>query len=335
MIVSIHACVINDEKHKHVSIVMCTCNGEAYLAEQMESLLAQTYPIDEIIVQDDGSNDGTLALLQKYAAAHPVIKLYNNETEHGVNNNFFTAMRRAHSDYIAICDQDDIWEHDKVEKQMMAIGDKLLCTCRSKPFSIDGSPVNYDPRRPNYALPRMLYSSISGHTMLISRRLLDMIPDQQMVGKLYYDVFLALTASANDSIVLVDEVLVHQRRYEGAATFSRADKHNKATMGNGLYMLFWSLRHYGEVRPYLHDYFHRRYRLLRGIGAQGETYEDVTNMAALEGRPGLLNLLHLCLYHIKYRHQLFYVEGKGVVNFLRSMLYCVMHIYSYRSLLPK
>ncbi len=314
---------------------MCTCNGEAYLAEQMESLLAQTYPIDEIIVQDDGSKDGTVALLQKYAAAHPVIKLYSNESEHGVNNNFFTAMRRAHSDYIAICDQDDIWEKDKVEKQIMAIGDKLLCTCRSKPFSTDGSPVNYDPRRPNYALPRMLYTSIAGHTMLINRHLLDLIPEQAVVGKLYYDVFLSMAAATNDSIVLVDEVLVHQRRYTGAVTFSNADKHRSPSLGNGLYTLLWSLRHFGEIRPYLHDYFQRRYRLLRAINGQGETYEDVTTMAALEGRNGLVNLLHLCLYHIKYRHTLFYTVGRGPVNCLRSILYCVMQVYFYRHLLPK
>lgn len=314
---------------------MCTCNGEAYLAEQMESLLAQTYPIDEIIVQDDGSKDGTVALLQKYAATHPVIKLYSNESEHGVNNNFFTAMRRAHSDYIAICDQDDIWEKDKIEKQIMAIGDKLLCTCRSKPFSTDGSPVNYDPRRPNYALPRMLYTSIAGHTMLINRHLLDLIPEQAVVGKLYYDVFLSMAAATNDSIVLVDEVLVHQRRYTSAVTFSSADKHRSPSLGNGLYTLLWSLRHFGEIRPYLHDYFQRRYRLLRAINGQGETYEDVTTMAALEGRNGLVNLLHLCLYHIKYRHTLFYTVGRGPVNCLRSILYCVMQVYFYRHLLPK
>lgn len=319
---------------KRVSVVMCTYNGERYLSEQLDSLLGQSYPIDEIIVQDDGSTDGTMALLTQYAAAHHVIKLFSNEAEHGVNGNFFSALARATGDLIAISDQDDIWELDKIEKQVAAIGDKLLCACRTKPFSTDGSPVNFDPRKPNYALPRMLYSSIAGHAMLISRRLLDMIPDRHEVGKIYYDVFLALAASANDSIVLVNEVLVHHRRYNDAATYSRADKHSKATMGNGLYTLFWSLRHYGEIRPYLHDYFHRRYRLLRGIKAQGETYEDVTTMAALEGRSGLGNLLHLCMYHIKYRHQLFYTEGKGVVNALRSMLYCVMHLYFYRFLLP-
>ena len=171
--------------------------------------------------------------------------------------------------------------------------------------------------------------------MLINRRLLDMIPEQATVGTLYYDVFLALTAAANNSVVLVDEVLVHQRRYSGAATFMRVDSHRAPSVTNGLYTLFWSLKHYSEVRPYLHDYFQRRFRLLRGIKAQGETYEDVTAMAALEGRSGVMNLLQLCLYHFKYRHHLFYTEGRGVVNGLRSILYCVMQVYFYRHLLPK
>lgn len=318
-----------------VSIVMCTYNGAKFLAQQVDSLLSQTYPVAEIIIQDDGSTDGTMALLEEYAATHPTIKLFTNEGGHGVNNNFFSALRRASGELIAICDQDDIWEPCKIEKQVAAIGDKLLCTCRSKPFTDDGSPVNYDPRTPNYDLPRLLYSSIPGHTMLINRNLLDLIPDQAVVGKLYYDVFLSLAAAANGSIVLVDEVLVHQRRYDGAATFYHVDRHSKPSMGNGLYTLIWSLRHYREIRPYLHDYFQRRYLLLRGIHAQGETYEDVTTMAALEGRRGLVNLLHLCLYHIKYRHHLFYTEGHGLVNYLRSALYCIMQVYFYRHLLPK
>ena len=320
---------------RRVSIVMCTFNGEKYLAEQMDSLLGQTVVPSEIIVQDDGSTDGTMALLQDYAQANPVIKLFSNDGPHGVNSNFFSALRRASCDYIAICDQDDIWEPDKIEKQLAAIDDKLLCTCRSKPFSTDGSQVNYDPRTPNYSLPRMLYTSIAGHTMLINRRLLDVIPDQSTVGRLYYDIYLAMAAAAHDSIVLVDEVLVHQRRYDGAETYSSVDKHRKPSLGNGIYTLFWSLRHYAELRPYLHDYFQSRYRLLRSIKAQGETYEDVAAMASLEGRTGFLNMLHLCLYHFKYRHQLFYAEGSGVVNTLRSILYCVMHVYFYRHLLPK
>ena len=56
-----------ETKNPTVAVVMCTYNGEKYLREQMDSILAQTYPIHEIIVQDDRSTDGTVALLQNIA----------------------------------------------------------------------------------------------------------------------------------------------------------------------------------------------------------------------------------------------------------------------------
>ena len=68
------------KKMKTVSIVMCTYNGEQYLREQMDSLLAQTYPIREIIVQDDVSTDSTWKILTDYATKHPdVVKATQNK----------------------------------------------------------------------------------------------------------------------------------------------------------------------------------------------------------------------------------------------------------------
>ena len=63
-----------------ISVVMCTYNGDRYLGEQLESILRQDYPVEEIIVQDDGSTDGTLELLDKYAQHYPQIKVYSNDS---------------------------------------------------------------------------------------------------------------------------------------------------------------------------------------------------------------------------------------------------------------
>lgn len=57
-----------------VAVVMCTYNGEKYLRQQLDSILAQTYPIQELIVQDDCSTDTTLAILQEYEAKVPFMK---------------------------------------------------------------------------------------------------------------------------------------------------------------------------------------------------------------------------------------------------------------------
>ena len=96
---------------KTVSVVMCTYNGEKYLREQMDSILAQTYPIHEIIVCDDYSTDGTMNILQEYATKFPFIKVHRNTRNKGCNQNFHDIFYQVSKkvDYIAISDQDDIW----------------------------------------------------------------------------------------------------------------------------------------------------------------------------------------------------------------------------------
>ena len=72
-----------------VSVVMCTYNGGRFLAEQLESIIRQTYPVYEIIVQDDGSTDNTQAVVEEYARLYPFIRFYRHEGKPGINRNFF------------------------------------------------------------------------------------------------------------------------------------------------------------------------------------------------------------------------------------------------------
>lgn len=97
---------------------MCTYNGERFLREQMDSILAQTYPIHEIIISDDCSTDGTMDILREYAAKHTFIKIHQNARNKGCNQNFHDTFKfvSKETDYIAISDQDDIWFPEKVEK---------------------------------------------------------------------------------------------------------------------------------------------------------------------------------------------------------------------------
>lgn len=70
---------------KKISVVMCTYNGEKYLREQMDSILAQTYPIYEFIVCDDSSKDHTMDILQEYASRYDFIKVFQNQPNKGCN----------------------------------------------------------------------------------------------------------------------------------------------------------------------------------------------------------------------------------------------------------
>ncbi|RYY91810.1 MAG: glycosyltransferase, partial [Chitinophagaceae bacterium] len=104
-----------------VSVVMCTYNGARFVGEQLESILQQTYSPIEVIVADDASKDDTYELLQQYAARDGRIRLSRNAQNTGYNINFSNACAAATGDFIAIADQDDIWESTKIAELMDAI----------------------------------------------------------------------------------------------------------------------------------------------------------------------------------------------------------------------
>lgn len=101
-----------------ISVALCTYNGEKYLPEQLESIRRQSVPVDELVVCDDGSEDGTFEILDKLAeeVAFPV-RVYKNETNLGSTKNFEKCLSLCRGDIIFCCDQDDSWRSDKVEKQ--------------------------------------------------------------------------------------------------------------------------------------------------------------------------------------------------------------------------
>ena len=71
-----------------ISVVMATYNGEKYIQEQLDSILAQTVPAHEIIVVDDCSTDNTWLILNDYATRYAQIKIYQNSENYGVANTF-------------------------------------------------------------------------------------------------------------------------------------------------------------------------------------------------------------------------------------------------------
>ena len=102
-----------------ISIALCTYNGAKYLTEQLESLKNQTVKADEIIVCDDGSTDSTIEIINKYKDILN-IKLFINTSSLGVTKNFEKSISLCSGDIIFLCDQDDIWEKNKIEKMSSA-----------------------------------------------------------------------------------------------------------------------------------------------------------------------------------------------------------------------
>lgn len=98
------------------SVALCTYNGEKFIKEQIESILNQTIPVDEIVVCDDGSDDNTLQIVESIAyTTSTKIYIHRNEHNLGPSKNFLQAIDICKNEIVFLSDQDDIWMPAKVE----------------------------------------------------------------------------------------------------------------------------------------------------------------------------------------------------------------------------
>ena len=93
-----------------ISVALCTCEGEKFLREQLESIRAQTRPPEEVVVCDDVSSDGTAEIVGRFAAESPFpVRFFRNERRLGSTKNFEKAVGLCTGEVIALSDQDDVW----------------------------------------------------------------------------------------------------------------------------------------------------------------------------------------------------------------------------------
>ena len=117
-----------------ISVCMATYNGERFLREQIDSILCQLGPADELIISDDGSTDGTLGIIESYGDSR--IRLLKHERTFSVSkfssgyycsNNFSNAISHAQGDLIFLSDQDDKWRDNKIEVMKSQLESADLC----------------------------------------------------------------------------------------------------------------------------------------------------------------------------------------------------------------
>ena len=104
-----------------IAILMATYNGEKYISAQIESLLKQTFSEFVLWVSDDCSTDSTWEILTTYAEQYPdKIKITQRKQNSGsAKYNFLEMMIDIKNDYVMLCDQDDVWLPDKIEKTLV------------------------------------------------------------------------------------------------------------------------------------------------------------------------------------------------------------------------
>ncbi|WP_202801000.1 glycosyltransferase family 2 protein [Candidatus Regiella insecticola] len=183
--------MISDNQQKitaaKIAILLCTYNGERYLAKQLDSFSVQTYPNWQILASDDGSIDNTLAILKSYQAKWSVKKfsIYSGPAKGFAANFFFLthkANRLINTDYYTYSDQDDIWQADKLQraidwlstvpKNIPALYSSRTCLIDTNDHCIGFSPLFTKP--PGFA--NALVEAIGGgNTMVFNRAACELV----------------------------------------------------------------------------------------------------------------------------------------------------------------
>ena len=219
-----------------ISICLATYNGEKYLEEQLNSLLNQSYKNIEIIIQDDCSSDDTWEILKKYSKKHDNIMIYKNEKNLGYVRNFESVIKRANGNLIAMCDQDDIFLPQKIEKLYNNIGDATLIYSNSLLVDKNGNSlkINLDD---NYSINfinsnsmlNFLYDNcVSAHSILFKKTLLKAIFPFPSFS--YFDAWIASHAANMNGVRFFNETLVLYRQHDTNTLSTYTHSHSKKTL---------------------------------------------------------------------------------------------------------
>jgi glycosyltransferase involved in cell wall biosynthesis len=314
------------ENLKRISIVLPVLNGARFIREQMDSLVNQTYPIYELIVQDNCSTDNTVDILNEYAAEYQFVRIINNKERKSLNENFYSAMEVATGEYIALSDCDDVWELDKIESQIKSIGDKWLCGGLSRPFNEHGY-LPFDNRMPNIQIERLIHiaSALPGNTMLIKRDILSLILQYRHVWYVY-DHTISLIAGSYNQIAYINKILVNHREHASSATFTvpvmdRSGKKNKS-IANILKSIARTFRLYFEIKLKKREWFSEAYNLLNSLPEKNSMKSDAQKIAYYQSQSGIINYVKLTCMYVKVRTKLFHVvEKDNLFTLLRALYY--------------
>lgn len=308
---------------KTVSVVMATYNGEKYIREQLDSIIAQTYPIYELIIQDDGSRDRTMEICQEYAKRYAFIHIYQNEHNLGCDKNFETAAMRATGDFVALSDQDDIWFKDKIAKQVAAIGDNDACGSQHMRGKTMEASHLIDPQ---HLLEGLMFCAFAGHSLLLRRDFIQQPSTWSL--PVAFDWGIEVNAQLGRGLTMVEEPLNWHRDNEDSAC--HVANRQRGVTGKK-----------ERLRPYYCGF--ANYRRLQQKPAWKTFYSHIHELSADKPRLALAHrisgcmlstslpsLLKLCLLCLKNGSNVYASKGQsGLMGKVRA--FCYPFIFAYQN----
>lgn len=219
---------------QRISVALGAHNGERFVGEQISSILAQTRPVDEIVLSDDASSDRTVEIVESAVADHlakhgvaPELVILCNDPPLHVTKNFEQALVRSTGDLVALCDQDDMWHPERIERLAARFEDPQVLFVFSNARQVDAegeylghdlfealamSPGERGLIEQGRAFEQFMRRNLAtGATAMLRRSLVDLatpFPEAWL-----HDEWLALVAAAFDGVRMHDEALTDYRQH--------------------------------------------------------------------------------------------------------------------------
>ncbi len=254
---------------RNIDILLATYNGQAYLREQIDSILAQSNQDWQLLIRDDASDDDTLSIIKDYVTRYPDrVKLIEDNSGHlGASLNFQRLLENSITEYIMFCDQDDVWLPNKIEATLklmktteksypdkpilvhtdLRVVDSQLKTIATSTWRYQKTP----PETGNDFNKVMLQNVATGCTIMINEKAKVVslpIPKEAVM----HDWWIAINVAKHGEIVYIpDQLVLYRQHLNNAVGAKKATKINTGGFLKNLLALKQRiLNHYKMVKKH-------------------------------------------------------------------------------------
>lgn len=306
-----------------IDILLASYNGEKYIAEQIESIINQTYKDWFLYIKDDCSTDNTVHIILDYEKKYKdkIKVILSAEPSGSAKNNFFSMIKYVKNEYVMTCDQDDIWLPDKIEitynemkkaekknkdvpilvhTDLKVVDENLKVIANSllKLLNLDGHRDKL-----NYLLVQNI---VTGCTVMVNRCLLSYIKKVPRYAVMH-DWWMALIAASLGKIIFVEIPTILYRQHENNEVGAKNVKSIK--------YVFLMLKKINIIKKSLNDSYLQSEELLSSIDNKldVENY-DMMNQYSLLRK---YSKLHRLKVMIKYK-----LWKKGIIKVIGQIIFC-------------
>jgi rhamnosyltransferase len=213
---------LEDQRLPRVEVLLATYNGELYIREFLSSLANQVGVEIDLIVSDDGSSDSTLVIINQYLSFFHSVTILKGPNK-GPAANFFSLLRSARGTYIALADQDDIWNPRKLLDGITEISSNIGPILQICSLNINGGQlVNSKP----FEIPiSIMRNKSQGCTMMLNKELLQIIQETKFEYSLMHDWAILLVAQLAGEVIHSPKsgvnYRIHENNFVGIKSFDK------------------------------------------------------------------------------------------------------------------